>query len=78
MVFECDEEAGTCTILLDGYDDAGNNVVASLCGMYMLEDYSEEEAAYVKKNRASSKSNGLKNIKSLKTPSKSNTFVMAR
>ena len=77
MVFECDEEAGTCTILLDGYDDAGNNVVASLSGMYMLEDNSEE-AAYVKKNRASSKSNGLKNIKSLKTPSKSNTFVMAR
>ncbi len=78
MVFEFDEEAGTCTILLDGYDDAGNNVVASLSGIYMLEDYSEEEAAYVKKNRASSKSNGLKNIKSLKTPSKSNTFVIAR
>lgn len=77
MVFECDEEAGTCTILLDGYDDAGNNVVASLSGMYMLEDNSEE-ASYVKKNRASSKSNGLKNIKSLKTPSKSNTFVIAR
>ena len=71
MIIEFDPETFECTLEFDGYDDAGNSIVAIVSGVAQVEDTTQ--AASLQKKRSA-----VKSTKTLRKAGKPTTFVLAK
>ena len=71
MLIQFDPETFECTLEFDGYDDAGNSIVAIVSGTAFVDD--PTQASALQKKRST-----VKSTKTLRTSGKPTTFVLAK